>query len=133
MRYASSESSLWSGASCGESLGADHEATGSRRHRKHARNHSVNWQKRRWFGGHSRGDPRKAIGRVVGAAEAVGMSDETINNVGYRLGEFLAGNIDPGNREQRLLKELWEVGSEDEKRALTKMIAKLADRDVEEH
>lgn len=73
---------------------------------------------------------KKAIGRAINAAESVGVSDDTMNDVGYRLGEFFAGSFDPGNREQRLLKELWEVGAEDEKRALTKMITKLADRDV---
>ncbi len=76
-------------------------------------------------------DWKKTLGRAVNAAEFAGMSDETINKAAYRLGDFFAANFDPGNREQRLLKELWEVGAEDEKKVLAKMIAKLVDRDVQ--
>ena len=75
-------------------------------------------------------DWKKTLGRAVNAAEFAGMSDEMINNAAYRMGDFFAANFDPGNREQSLLKELWEVGAEDEKKALAKMIAKLVDRDV---
>lgn len=73
---------------------------------------------------------KKILGRGVNLAEAAGISDENINKIAYRLGDFFANNFDPGNREQRLVKELWEVGAEEEKRALAKMIAKLADRDT---
>ncbi len=76
-------------------------------------------------------DWKKTLGKAVNAAEFAGMSDETINNTAYRLGDFFAANFDPGNREQRLLKELWEVGAEEEKRSLAKMIAKLVDRDAQ--
>lgn len=76
-------------------------------------------------------DWKKTLGSAVNAAEFAGMSDETINKAAYRLGNFFAANFDPGNREQRLLKELWEVGAEDEKKALAKLIAKLVDRDVQ--
>lgn len=75
-------------------------------------------------------DWKKTLGRAVNTAEFIGMPDELINKMAYQVGEFLAGNFEPGNREQRLLKELWEVGSEDEKRVLAKMIARLVDRDV---
>ncbi|TEB09573.1 DUF3243 domain-containing protein [Pelotomaculum propionicicum] len=75
-------------------------------------------------------DWKKTLGKAVNAAELAGMSDETINQAAYRMGNFFAANFDPGNREQRLLKELWEVGAEDEKKSLAKMIAKLVDRDT---
>lgn len=76
-------------------------------------------------------DWKKTLGRAINTAEYVGVSDDLINSAAYRLGNFFAENFDPGNREQRLLKELWEVGAEEEKRSLAKMIAKLADRDVQ--
>lgn len=75
-------------------------------------------------------DWKKTLGRAVNTAEFLGMSDENINKTAYRLGDFLAANVDPGNREQRLLKELWDVGSEQEQRSLAKMIAKMVDRDT---
>lgn len=76
-------------------------------------------------------DWKKTLGRAVNTAEFLGMSDENINKTAYRLGDFLAANFDPGNREQRLLKELWDVGSEQEQRSLAKMIAKMVDKDTE--
>ena len=74
-------------------------------------------------------DWKKALGRAVNTAEFLGMSDENISKSAYRLGNFLTAKVDPGNREQRLLKELWEAGSEDEQRSLAKMVARLVDRD----
>lgn len=41
----------------------------------------------------------------------------------------MAGHIDSGNREQRLLQELWLEGTEDERRALTSMLVKVLERD----
>ncbi|MDF9409567.1 MAG: hypothetical protein A4E52_00575 [Pelotomaculum sp. PtaB.Bin013] len=70
---------------------------------------------------------KKALGTAVKTADLVGMSDETVDKFAYRIGDFLANNLDPANREQRLLKELWEVGEEGEKKALAKMITKLVD------
>jgi hypothetical protein len=73
-------------------------------------------------------DWKKTLGRAVNTAEFLGMSDENINKTAYRLRDFLAANFDPGNREQRLLKELWDVGSEEEQKSLAKMIAKMVDK-----
>ncbi|MCL6561362.1 MAG: DUF3243 domain-containing protein [Firmicutes bacterium] len=75
-------------------------------------------------------DWKKTLGKAINAAEFMGMSNEMINKMAYRLGDFFANNFDPGNREQRLLKELWEVGDEEDKRSLARMVARLAHRDV---
>ncbi|MDD3653871.1 MAG: DUF3243 domain-containing protein [Desulfotomaculaceae bacterium] len=73
-------------------------------------------------------DWKKTLGKAVGAAEFVGMSDEMINKIAYHLGNFFASKIDPANREQRLLKELWEVGTVEEKRVLARIISKLVNQ-----
>jgi len=41
------------------------------------------------------------------------------------LGDFLSRFADPADREQRLLKELWDVGTESEQRTLARLIAKM--------
>lgn len=71
---------------------------------------------------------KKTLGKAVNAAEFAGLSDDFVNKAAFRLGNFLSGNFNPGNREQRLLKELWEVGTEEEKRSLAGMIAKMVER-----
>jgi len=64
-------------------------------------------------------------------AEFVGMSEDRIEDVAYLLGDFFAKHIEADNREQRLLKELWMEGTEDERRCLTSMLLKLLERNDE--
>jgi hypothetical protein len=65
------------------------------------------------------------LGKAVNMGKAVGLSDDTIHDSAYRFGEFFANHFDPGNREQRLLKELWEQGDENEKKALAGLLTKM--------
>lgn len=70
-------------------------------------------------------DWKHVLGKFVHGGKAVGMSDQNMENIAYRVGEFFANHFDPGNREQRLLKELWEQGSEDEKRSLSSLMVRM--------
>lgn len=63
----------------------------------------------------------------VNQARGMGMSDQTIKDVAYAIGDYLAQEIDPENREQRLLKELWDVSSEEEQQTLAGIMVKLVD------
>ena len=57
--------------------------------------------------------------------ETIGLSDNTIKNLGTKVGELLASNVDPENREQRLLKELFEAADKKEQETLTSVIIKM--------
>lgn len=70
---------------------------------------------------------KNILRRAVNTGQAVGLSDNTINDVAYQVGDFVANHFDPANREQRLLKELWEQGNEEEKRSLAKLMARMSD------
>jgi hypothetical protein len=72
---------------------------------------------------------KKTLYNVISVGEKVGLSEETITNLGSKIGEFLSSNVDPENREQRLLKELFEVANEKEKETLTGLIIKMIQRD----
>ncbi|MEW8979052.1 MAG: DUF3243 domain-containing protein [Symbiobacterium sp.] len=61
----------------------------------------------------------------VSEAKRAGASESTIVNAAKSIGSFLAQKVDPRNREQRLLKELWDVGTEQERQALASMITKM--------
>ncbi|MCF6093158.1 DUF3243 domain-containing protein [Microaerobacter geothermalis] len=63
----------------------------------------------------------------VHQAEKMGMNDDTIQNVAYQLGDYLSQQVDPKNNEERLLKELWEAGSEDDQKTLAKLMVKMVD------
>lgn len=69
---------------------------------------------------------KETLNKAINAGQMVGMSDHTINNIAYRVGDFLSNHVDPGNREQRLLKELWDEGNDLEKHALASMMSRAA-------
>lgn len=61
----------------------------------------------------------------VDAAQQAGMSDQQIVNLAKEIGDFLSNKIDPENKEERLLKELWDAGDDQDRKTLAKLIFKL--------
>lgn len=72
---------------------------------------------------------KKALYKAVVVGETVGLSEDTITDLGLKVGEFLASNVDPENREQRLLKELFKAANEKEQETLTRIIIKMIQQD----
>lgn len=70
---------------------------------------------------------KKFLADRVDQAKKLGMSEDTISNLAYEIGEFLDQKVDPKNVEQRALKDLWDVGDEQEKKALAKLMVKHVD------
>lgn len=68
---------------------------------------------------------KQFLSQRVNEAKSAGASETTIANAAAGIGHFLADKVDPRNREQRLLKELWDAGSADEQKALASMITKM--------
>lgn len=66
------------------------------------------------------------MGDRVEHAEKAGFSEEAITNLAYEIGGFLEDKVDPQNDSNRVLKEIWEVGSEDERKAIARLMVKLA-------
>jgi uncharacterized protein with von Willebrand factor type A (vWA) domain len=64
----------------------------------------------------------------VDQAKKAGMSEETISKLAFQIGEFLEEKVDPKNGEQRLLKELWDAGNEEEKKTIARLMVKYVDR-----
>jgi hypothetical protein len=71
---------------------------------------------------------RDFLGKQVDRAQSVGMSDQQIDDVAFRLGAFLANKVDPKNYQQRLLKQMWDVSSKEDQRALSRIMVDLVDR-----
>ena len=68
---------------------------------------------------------KQFLSQQVNQAKNAGASEATIANAAQGIGTFLAQKVDPRNREQRLLKELWDAGSQQEQSALASMITKM--------
>lgn len=65
------------------------------------------------------------LSQQVKTAKGAGASDNSIVDAATRLGGTLADKVDPRNREQRLLKELWDKGDDKERHSLAGMITKM--------
>jgi Protein of unknown function (DUF3243) len=70
---------------------------------------------------------KETLKRAVNISKAMGMSEDTITNIAKRIGDFLEDRVDPENREQRLLKHLWEAASPEERHTLAHIIVKMVD------
>jgi len=71
---------------------------------------------------------KDTLGKAVDLGETVGMSDIAITNVAEKIGTFLANNVDPKTDEERLLKELWDVGDSNDREVLAKLIVRITDK-----
>ena len=72
---------------------------------------------------------KKTLHNIISVSETVGLSEDTISKIGSKVGEFLVSNVDPENREQRLLKEFFEVANKEEQATLTRVIIKMIEKD----
>lgn len=69
---------------------------------------------------------KKFLGERVVQAEKSGMSEDTIHQLAYEIGDFLDEKVDPQNPSNRALKELWDAGNEEERRTIARLMVKLA-------
>ncbi|WP_068780776.1 DUF3243 domain-containing protein [Paenibacillus sp. GM2] len=73
---------------------------------------------------------KKFLGERVKHAENAGFSGEAIANLAYEIGGFLEDKVDPQNDSNRTLKELWDVGDESERKAIARLMVKLAKKNA---
>ncbi|WP_058303997.1 DUF3243 domain-containing protein [Gorillibacterium timonense] len=66
------------------------------------------------------------LGDRIKAAERVGINDQTLVNLATEIGGYLSDKIDPENAEERLLKDMWEAGDEQERKSIASVMVKLA-------
>lgn len=71
---------------------------------------------------------KKFLGERVAAAKNMGLSEDVISKLAFEIGEFLHNKIDPQNDEERILKQLWDVGDESERKVIARMMVKLTEK-----
>lgn len=72
---------------------------------------------------------KEFLSERVEQAQKAGMSEEMIAKLAAQVGEFLSDKIDPENKEERVLKELWDVADEQDKKALARCMMKLVSQE----
>jgi len=71
---------------------------------------------------------KKFLKDRVAQGKNMGLSEDTISNLAYEIGSFLDERVDPKNDEQAVLKQLWEVGDENDRHTIAKLMVKLAEK-----
>lgn len=65
------------------------------------------------------------LANKIDQAKDQGMSNQTITNVAAQVGDYLSRNVEPENKEERVLQELWNAASEEEQKSLASAMIKL--------
>lgn len=73
---------------------------------------------------------KKFLGDRVKNAKSMGMSEDTISKLAYEIGSFLDEKIDPQNTQERTIKELWDVGDEQDRKTIAKLMVRLAEKNA---
>lgn len=68
---------------------------------------------------------RATLKEGIQAARKMGVSDETIQHMATKVGDFLVQKVCPATKEEELLKELWNVGTPEERKVLATLIFKV--------
>lgn len=57
-----------------------------------------------------------------------GLSDVVISELAYEIGGYLAKEVNPDIPENKILSELWQVATDDEKHAIANTMVKLVQK-----
>lgn len=73
-------------------------------------------------------DWKQFLNERVDQAQKLGIDDDTISNLAYQIGDYLAEQVDPKNQEERLLKELWDSSDEEQQKVLARIMMNYVDK-----
>ncbi len=73
-------------------------------------------------------DWKQFLNERVDQAQKLGVNDQTISNLAYQIGDYLAEQVDPKNNEERLLKELWDSSDEEQQKVMAQIMVNYVDK-----
>ncbi|GGF10531.1 hypothetical protein GCM10010954_06400 [Halobacillus andaensis] len=65
------------------------------------------------------------LGDRLHQAEGQGMDDQSVSELAYEIGGYLATEVEAKNDQEAVLRELWNVADEKEQHAIANMMVKL--------
>ena len=68
---------------------------------------------------------RKTLKEGITQAKKFGVSDETIQNLAVKIGDFLAEKVCPQSKEEELLKEMWDIATLEERKTIATLMFKM--------
>lgn len=73
-------------------------------------------------------DWKEFLNDRVDQAHKMGMDNDTISNLAYQIGDYLAEEIKPSNSENKLLRDLWESSDKEQQQSLAKIMVNYVDK-----
>jgi len=73
-------------------------------------------------------DWKQFLNERVDQAQGMGLENDTVANLAYQIGDYLAAQVDPKNEQERLLKELWDHSNEEQQKVLAQVMVQLVDK-----
>jgi hypothetical protein len=70
---------------------------------------------------------RSTLHEGIKEAHKFGVSDEMIKEMAVKVGDFLAEKVCPATKEEELLKQMWDIGAPEERKAIASMMIKMAE------
>ena len=68
---------------------------------------------------------REHLQDAIKRGKDFGMSDDMIQNLSVKVGDFLAKKVCPATPEEQLMKDLWNVATQEERKTLATLMFKL--------
>lgn len=68
---------------------------------------------------------RATLHDAIGEARKLGWTDAQIKETAAQVGDFLASRVCPATKEEKLLQELWNTGTPDERKILATLLFKI--------
>ncbi|MEH7387210.1 DUF3243 domain-containing protein [Bacillus sp. JJ1521] len=70
-------------------------------------------------------DWKNFLGDRLQHAKTEGMDQNVISDMAHQLGDYLASEVEPKNAQEKVLRDLWNVASEEEQQAIANVMVKL--------
>jgi sulfur relay (sulfurtransferase) DsrC/TusE family protein len=67
-------------------------------------------------------DWRDTLKEGIATARGMGIPDEEIKDLAFRLGDFLAEKVCPATKEEELIREMWTAADPEERKVLASII-----------
>ncbi len=67
------------------------------------------------------------LSEKVELGKKLGLSEEQLAKTAEKVAGYLAANVEPKNREEKLLHELWKAGNEEQQHMLAHMLVRLVE------
>lgn len=71
---------------------------------------------------------KEFLANRIDQAKDAGISSDMLTSMAKHVGDYLSENVQPENKEEKVLKDLWNAASEEEQRAIASTMIKLVQK-----